>query len=170
MHLRRTLAVTLAALALITLSACGRDFATDKVNNIAHGATEREGTVDVLNAVIVSAEDGSGTFIASLANNDTEEPATFEVLEGIDQAQLTADEFEPIEIAAGGLVNLATEGGVGVEGDFAMGNFVPVSVQFGSGEQVEMEVPVVPNCGDFEGLDGPVDEAACEPEHETEGH
>lgn len=174
MHLRRTLAVATTALALTTLTSCGRDFATDKVNNITPGVTERDATVDVLNAVIVSAEDGSGTFIASLANNDNEEPATFEVLEGIDQAQLTAEEFTPVEIPAGGLVNLATEGGVGVEGDFTTGDFVPVSVQFGDGQQVEMEIPVVPNCGDFADLDGPSDEAACasgsDSGHESEGH
>lgn len=170
MHLRRTLAVTTAALAMVLLSSCGRDFATDEVNNVAHGATERSASVDVLNAVIVSAEDGSGTFITSLANNNLEEPATFKTLEGIDQAQLTADEFQPIEIEPGGLVNLATEGGVGVEGDFALGDFVPLSLQFGNGERVEVEVPVVPNCDDFEGLDGPVAEGDCDSEHETEGH
>jgi hypothetical protein len=170
MHLRRTLAVATTALALITLSSCGRDFATDRINNISAGTTDRDGTVDVLNAVIVSAEDGSGTFIAGLANNDNEEPATFDALAGLDQAQVTAGEFTAIEIPAGGFVNLATEGGVEVEGDFVIGDFVPLSVQFGNGEQVEMDVPVVTNCDDFAGLDGPSDEAACEPEHETEGH
>lgn len=169
MHLRRTLAVAAAAVALTTLSSCGRDFATNEVNTIAPGATARDASVDVLNAVIVSAEDGSGTFVASLANNDTEEPATFEALAGTDPEQLTADEFGPIEIAAGGLVNLATEGGIGVEGDFTSGDFVPLTVQLGGGERVEMDVPVVPNCGDFAGLDGAADEAACEPEQETEG-
>ena len=41
-------------------------------------------------------------------------------------------------------------------GDFALGDFVPVSLQFGNGEQVEMDVPVVPNCDDFADLDGTV--------------
>jgi hypothetical protein len=111
--------------------------------------------------VIVATEDGSGTFIATFVNNELTEAVAFETLEGIDQAQLTADEFTPIEIPAGGAVNLATDGGVKVTGDFALGDFVPVSIQFGNGEQVEMEVPVVPNCGDFAGLDGPSDEEAC---------
>ena len=47
---------------------------------------------------------------------------------------------------------------------------MPLSVQFADGEQVEIDVPVYTNCGDFAGLDGESDEAACEPEHETTGH
>jgi hypothetical protein len=168
MHLRRTIAVATGALVLSTLTSCGFDFATDREYTPANGVNNRDASVDVLGAVIVSAEEGSGTFIASFANNSTEEAASFTTLEGIDQAQLTADEFDAMEIPASGLVNLATEGGVEVTGEFEAGNFVPVSVQFDNGEQVEMEIPVVTNCGYFENLDGPSDPEQCETEH-TEG-
>lgn len=169
MHLRRTLALATAVLALPLLASCGFDVATGRVYTPAQGVNQRDASVDVLNAVIVSSEDGSGTFIASFANNDLEEAAAFEALEGIDQAQVTADEFTPVQIPAGGFVNLAEEGGVEVSGDFQLGDFVPLSVQFSSGEQVELDVPTVPNCGDFAGLDGPADESACEaPEHSSD--
>lgn len=161
MHLRRTLALAVAAVLLLALTGCVKQFATDRPYTQAAGTNSQDATVDVLNAVIVATEDGSGTFIATLANNDVTEPTTFDALEGIDQAQLTASDFSPMEIPALGALNLATDGGVEVTGEFALGDFVPVSVQFGSGEQVEMDVPVVTNCGDFAGLDGPADEKAC---------
>lgn len=161
MHLRRTLALTLAAVLMLALTGCVKQFATDRPYTQAAGTNSQDAEVDVLNAVIVATEDGSGTFIATLANNSATDAATFEALEGIDQAQLTATEFSPMEIPALGALNLATDGGVEVTGDFALGNFVPVSVQFGNGEQVEMDVPVVTNCGDFAGLDGESDEEAC---------
>lgn len=171
MHLRRTLALATTSFLLVLLSGCGLNFATDMPYTPAAGTYNQDGSVDVLNAVIVATEDGSGTFIAALANNDGEESATFEALEGIDQAQLTAELASPIEIPADGLVNLAEEGGVEVTGEFALGDFVPVSVQFGNGERVELDVPVVTNCGDFAGLDGPSDEEACAPpEPATEEH
>jgi len=160
MHLRRTLALIIGAVLLLALTGCMKQFATDRPYTPAAGTNSQDASVDVLNAVIVATEDGSGTFIATFANNEPE-PTTFEVLEGIDQAQLTAGEFSPMDIPAGGALNLATDGGVEVTGDFTLGQFVPVSVQFGNGEQVEMDVPVVTNCGDFEGLNGPVDEEVC---------
>jgi hypothetical protein len=168
-NLRRTLALAGSALVLTTLTSCGFDMGTDRVYTPAAGVNERDASVDVLNAVIVSSHDGSGTFIASFANNDPE-PAAFSGLAGIDQTAVTVSGFTPVEIPADGFVNLANEGGVEVSGEFVQGDFVPMSVQFENGEQVEVDVPVVTNCGDFAGLDGPSDEAACEPEHETTEH
>lgn len=169
MHLRRTIALTIGALLLLALTGCVKDFATDRPYTPAAGTNSQEASVDVLNAVIVATEDGAGTFIATFANNTTTESTTFETLEGIDQAQVTVGEFAPMDIPASGALNLATDGGVEVTGDFELGDFVPVSVQFGTGEQVEMDVPVVPNCGDFAELDGPADESLCET-HESEDH
>jgi hypothetical protein len=124
----------------------------------------REASVDVLGAVIVSAQEGSGTFVASFANNSTEESATVESLEGVDQEPLTADGFSTVDVPAGGLVNLADEEGVPVNGEFAAGDFVPVTIEFGNGERVELDVPVVTNCGYYEGLDGPSSPDQCESE------
>jgi hypothetical protein len=164
MHLRRTLALLTGAIAMLTLTSCGFNYATDRVYTPANGVNDREGTVDVLGAVIVSSKDGSGTFIASFANKDQEEPATFTALEPAEAGSFQTAKFDPIEIPPGGLVNLATDGGPTVKGDFVAGDFVGVRVQFESGEQAEMDIPVVTNCGIFEGLDGPVDPAQCEPE------
>ena len=166
MHLRRNIALALtgAVLAVPALTSCGFNYATDRVYTPAAGTNNQDASVDVLGAVIVSAQDNSGTFIASFANNSSTEPATVESLEGVDQAQLRADNFSTIEVPAGGLVNLAEEEGIPVSGEFSAGEFVPVTIEFGSGDPIEMDVPVVTNCGDFEGLDGPSSPDQCEAE------
>ena len=58
-------------LAAVTLSSCGFNYATDKVYTPAEGVNNRDSRVDVLNAAIVATEDGKGTFVASLSNNET---------------------------------------------------------------------------------------------------
>lgn len=169
---RRTLALATSALALCAplITSCGFDYATDRLYTPAAGVNVRDASVDVLGAVVVSAEDGSGTFVASFANNSTDEPATVEALEGSDQSGLTIGDFSPIEVPAGGLVNLADEGGIEVGGEVTAGEFVPLVLQFGDGEQIEVDVPVVTNCGTYEGLDGPPSAEQCEPESAPAEH
>ena len=164
MQLRRSFALTAAALALTApaLTSCGFDYATDRYYTPANGANNRDGVVDVLGAVVVSTEPGSGTFIASLSNNSTTEPASLTEITATEGGDLTAADFEPVEIAPGALVNLADPpAGLTLTGDFEAGDFVEVSLGFDNGERTSIEVPVVPNSGYFEGLDGepaPADE------------
>ena len=157
MQLRTSARLLASAGALVlatSLSSCGFNYATDRVYTPAAAVNERTASVDVLGAVVVSAQEGSGTFIASFANNDQLEPATVESIEGAgDDATLEVKKFRPIEVGPGQLVNLATEGGIVLEGDFGPGDFVTVAITFGDGESVEMDVPVYPPCNEFEGLD-----------------
>jgi hypothetical protein len=151
----RPLATATAVLALaVPLSSCGFDYATDREYSPAGGANNREGEVDVLSAVVVSAAEGSGTFVASLSNNQDEEQ-TFTGVSGDEGAAVTAAEFEPIAIAAGGLVNLAEPpADILLTGEFEAGDFVPLSVDFGNGERIMLNVPVVANdFGYWEGMD-----------------
>jgi hypothetical protein len=151
----RPLATAAAVLALaVPLSSCGFDYATDREYSPAGGANNREGEVDVLSAVVVSAAEGSGTFVASLSNNQDEEQ-TFTGVSGDEGAAVTAAEFEPIAIAAGGLVNLAEPpADIVLTGEFEAGDFVPLSVDFGNGERIMLNVPVVANdFGYWEGMD-----------------
>lgn len=157
MHMRRSLALVTGALLLTApLSSCGFDLATNRVYTPAAGVNDRDTTVDVLNAVIVSAEEGSGTFVATFVNNDTSEPASVEAMQASGERQVTVEQFAPIEIDPVGMVNLAAEDqeGIAVEGDLAAGQMVPLTIQLSGGQLVDLHVPVVPNCGEFEGLDG----------------
>ena len=116
MQLRRTLATSTAVLALaVPLTSCGFDYATARDYTPAAGANDRSADVDVLNAVIVSGQEGAGTVVASFDNNLIEADQgqalvslSGEVLDsGESLGAITATAFEPIEIAPGKLVNLA---------------------------------------------------------------
>lgn len=169
MHLRRSLTVAASALALATtLSSCGFDYATDRVYTPAAGPIDRDASVDVLSAVIVSQAPGAGTFIAGLANNSGTESVTFEALRPVNDTTITFDELEPRSIAPLGFENLAEEGnGIGVTGEFTAGDFVGVQLAFDNGESVELQVPVVTDCDEFEGFDasteGTGEDFDCEP-------
>ncbi len=148
----RLLASAGVLLLAATLSSCGFDYATDRVYTPTAGVNDRDAKVDVLNAVVVADHEGEGAFVASFANNDQREAVTVESLAGAGDTTLTAEGFTPIEIPPGQLVNLATDGGSTVTGDFGPGSFVTVTIGLDNGETVEMSVPVVPPCNEFEGL------------------
>lgn len=157
MHLRRPapslVAAAVAVVALAApLSSCGFESATDRVYTPGAAPNNRDGVVEVLSAAVVSAEDGSGTVIASLANSDTEKPHTLTAVSG---EGLEPSTVEPIEIGPDSLVNLAEEeSGITVTGDFVTGDFVELAFEFDNGERATLDVPVVPNdSGYWEGLD-----------------
>ena len=157
MQLRRSLALVSGALLLTApLASCGFDPATDRVNTITTGTSDREGTVDVLNAVIVSADEGSGVFVTTLVNNDLEEEATLESVAATDAEAVQVGEFSAISIDPNGMVNLAAEDeeGIPVQGELAAGDVVPLTLQLSGGQVVQLDVPVVWNCQEFEGIDG----------------
>lgn len=152
----RPLVTAAAVLALAApLSSCGFDYATERDYTPASGANNREGDVDVLSAVVVSAAEGSGTFVASFSNNDAKEAQTFTGVSGDEGATIEAAAFDPIEIPAGGLVNLADPpADIVLTGDFKAGDFVPLAIDFGNGERVMLNVPVVADdTGYWEGMD-----------------
>ena len=156
MHLRRparSLAALTAVLALAApLSACGFDYATDRDVEYGSAPNYREGVVDVLSAVVVSGEEGSGTLVASLSNNSGEDEHT---LTGVSGDGITAGEFEPVAVAPDALVNLAEPAaGIVLTGELGAGDFVELTFDFDSGERATFDVPVVPDdSGYWEGLD-----------------
>lgn len=167
MQLRTRTVRALSAGALVLsaplLSACGMGYATDEVYTPGVGVNDRDGRVDVLSAVVVAAEDGSGTFVATLVNNEDPEfqdgaltDPTDELtgLSGAGETTLTAD-LEPVEIPAGGVAKLADETGIPVEGEsIEIGRFIEVVLTFAEADPVRIEVPVVPNNGAYAGQDG----------------
>lgn len=170
MNLRRNVALATGALvfAVPALSSCAFSYPTDEIYTPAAGANNRSGSVDVLNGVIVASEDGSGTFIATLSNNNIDEATTLDTISGGgDDADLTVKPFAAIEIPAGGFVNLADDPAIKVSGAFLQGDFVEVVLDFDNGEQTSLKVPVVVNGGEHADLDGP---APAEESPTTESH
>lgn len=152
--------VRLAALAATTLmlsapllTACGFNAATDRVYTPAAGANDREASVDVLNAVIVAAEDGAGNFVATMANNSTSDEASLAAIQSAGEP--SAEVAGGAEIPVQGWVNLADTGGLATTGDFEVGQFVPLTLTFDTAEgtqAIDIKVPVVPDTEEFEGL------------------
>ncbi len=154
-HVRRNLALTIAAVlfAVPSLASCGFNYATDREYTPANGANDQHGVVDVLNAVIVSQDEGSGTFLASFANGD---PTTTIHLTSLDfgsNSTVEVADFDPVEIKPRQAVNLADGQGIKVQGEFAKGDFVALTVVFDNGESASIKVPVVDATGQWEGMD-----------------
>lgn len=157
---RRVTTLIAAAVLVPGLSSC-MNYATEQLYTPAAGVNERQGEVDILNAAIVSVNGSTGRFIATLSNGDTTEAAALEEVAGAgDDGTLSVADFEPVEIAPRGLVNLASTQvsapgvGIPVAGDFGVGDFVEVSLTFADGTTETFEVPVLPNAGDYAGIAG----------------
>jgi hypothetical protein len=179
MQLRRSARLLTAAGALLlaapALTSCGFDYATDRVYTPGAGTNDRDAKVDVLGAVVVSGDGDSGTLIASFSNNDADAPARVESITSAgDGPSVTVSDFEPIEIPAGGLVNLAdAKKPINVEGEFDAGQFLTLTFGFGDGTSTTLQMPSVPDCYEYAGLDAtlktPTPPEDCEPEPSEEG-
>jgi copper(I)-binding protein len=145
---------TLAAVALVVpaLAGCSTNFSapTDQVYTPAAGVNDRSGEVYVLNALVVSPADGTGTVIATLVNNDAVHPDKLVkvTVDGTDARIDTA--AGGADIAAGGHNNLGASGAVTASApSIVAGTFVDVTFTFQRAEAITVEALVVPHEGDF---------------------
>jgi hypothetical protein len=172
MQPRRSLRLVAGALVLASslLGSCGFDKATDRVYTPAATTNNRDGDVDVLGAGIVSAQPGSGTFIASLSNNKADQAFQLDSIAGAgDWSDLTiSPDTLGIEIAARGFVNLVDEDPITVTGDLTPGQVAEVTLTFDSGDAVTMDVPVLYACNAFEGLDQSAEQGSASESPSTE--
>lgn len=157
MQMSRRRKTALASLAIVlapVLSSCGFDYATDREYTPGVGSNDITGEVSVLSGVVVSAEEGSGVLIATLANRSTSESITLESVTGQDGLEVA--DVEPLELAKLSSANLALEEypPIDVQGDFVASNYVTVTFNFSNGEDIDLEVPVRRNCGDYAEIDG----------------
>ena len=144
MNVRRSIAVAAVVVAAPAMSACGVTFGaqTDQVYNAAVGVDNRDGSVDVLNALIVCGVDGSGTVVAGLVNNDETNP---DALTGITSPDgVTVSGPTGTTIPAGGMVSLADKGQYAASGKAVKpGAFVKLTFSFENGKATTVDVPVV---------------------------
>lgn len=149
MNVRRSIAhipVVLATAALsLGLSSCGFDAPTDQIYTPAVGVNDQGGVVKVLNAVVVSGSDGSGTVVAGFANSDQDEADSLTAVTGAGEDQgVQVNVTGDTEIPAAGFLNLAEEGGITVSGEgVTPGAFVTLTFVFERGASTTLDVPVV---------------------------
>jgi copper(I)-binding protein len=152
-NLRRTCALgVVGLLASGVLGGCGFSYATDRINSVTAAANYRNGTVEILNAAIVSRRQNAGTFVAGFANNDQAKTITLTDVAG-DGTAVGAVTTSPIQIPANGYVNLAAQGGIALNGTFSAGQYVSLTFTFDDGETVTLQVPVFADSGQWAGLD-----------------
>ncbi len=112
---RRTLRRGLAATALVAVSpalvSCGFDPQTNRTYQPAIGMSLRESQVDVLGATVVADDTGSGRFVATFVNNAAARPDRVVGISGAGKdTGVQVQASSAIDLAPGGLVNLATDG------------------------------------------------------------
>jgi hypothetical protein len=152
-NLRRTLALGTVGLAASgVLGACGFNYATDRVNSITAAANYRDGTVDILNAAIVSRKPDSGTFVAGFANTDQAKTISLTDISG-DGTTVGDVTVQPLAIKANGYLNLTAQGGIPLTGTFSAGQYVTLTFTYDDGESASLDVPVVDDSGQWQGLD-----------------
>ena len=147
MNLRRRVAVAALVLAVPVVSSCGVGFneQTDQVYNPAAGVDDRSGSVNVLNALVVSGTNRSGTVIATLVNQDQTHPDKLVGVAGAGRdSSLKVTPGGATTIPADGVLNLATDGRVFVRGSRVVpGNLVNLTFTFQRGKAVTLNTPVV---------------------------
>jgi hypothetical protein len=158
-NVRRRLAPAVLLLAAPALASCAVNFdaQTDKVYNPTVGVDDRSGTVDVLNALVVSGSAGSGAVVATLVNNDqTHADKLTKVAGAGSDASLTVTPGGTSDIGPNGLLNLATKGRITVTGDQVKpGSLVSLTFTFQRGKAVTVQAPVVANTEEYAGVTVP---------------
>ena len=154
MNVRRTWALgAVGLLASGILGGCGFNAATDRVNSITAAANYRDGTVDILNAAIVSKAPNAGTFVAGFANSDQTKVVTLTGISG-DGTTVGDVTTSSLPVPANGFLNLTARGGIPVTGTFTPGQYVMLTFTFDDGESATLNVPVfLDGPGQWEGLD-----------------
>jgi hypothetical protein len=174
-------------LAVPTLASCAStnfDAQTDQYYSPSDGENAREGTVDVLHALIVSDQAGSGRLIAGLSNpgaaggdpvgaKSSDTPQESQTPAGGGDDELTgvrgvgeseAVQFSLVEgetvIPAGETLQLADEGSavIAVSGDpeqVAAGKYIRLAFSFANGEEAELNVPVLAPGEDYADIEIP---------------
>lgn len=160
-------------LAVPALAACGVNFdaQTDQYYTPTDGENNREGSVDVIHALIVSDTPGTGRLIAALANDEDADDTLTGVrgLEDDQSVEFTLEDGETT-IPAGGVLQLADDDSamVLVNGDpeaVAAGGYVRLAFTFENGEEAALNVPVFPPGTDYADVELPSsDTAATTPE------
>jgi hypothetical protein len=146
-HRFRFLAATVVLLAP-ALVGCSTNFKaqTDQVYIPGRGVNDRTSTVNVLNALVVSGEAGSGRVVATLVGVTDEADELLGVTVDGTEAEITGE----AEIGALGRNNLLDDAEVTAEAEgIAAGDFVEVRFTFAEAEPVTLDVPVVPPVSEF---------------------
>lgn len=150
----------MAATALLTLGACTRGFdaQTNQHYQAAVGANVH-GDVDVLNALVVVNDDGSGTISAGFVNNTGDEDAlssvTVTTLDGKElQVRGLRSRFILPEGQLTSLGTSAENGNFRIADGVKAGYYVKVTFDFEGASPVTIEAPAVSRTAEYDNVPG----------------
>ncbi len=155
---RRRLAATITATALLALGACGFDAQTNQRYQAAVGAN-LHGEMDVLNALLVANEDGSATVSAGFVNHtDSEQSLSSVSVTTMDGQELPVRGLKillPLPKDRLASVGLASDsGGFRVMDGAEAGYYLRVTFSFTDSAPVTIEAPVVARTAEYESIAG----------------
>ncbi len=152
----RTVALAAALLLSVPALAACTTAATEQIYTPAQGVNDRDGKVDVLNAVIVSDGKDGGRLIAGLVNNDQVDADTLTgvtVAEG--DARVSVGQGEK-QIPPSGLLQLADDDAAEIlVSGVSPGRYARFTFSFANAEPATLNVPVVPAGEDFADVEVP---------------
>jgi len=155
---RTVTAAAAVLLAVPALSACGVSFGaqTDQPYQPGDGVVDRSGPIDVLNALVISDSPGSGRLVVGLANG-TDEDDELTGVNGAGETDTVSYELGEgtTTIPAGGFLDLSDDDvvAVSVTGDEDVvlpGKFLRLTLQFGTADDVTVNVPVLEQSEDYD--------------------
>lgn len=145
------------------LTACGANFdaQTQHVYQPADGVNNKDSDVYVMGALIVAVAneetegDGTGTVVARLINSAAESDSLSSVVAADNEGnEITVDGLaEPLEISPGESLQLTEDSPIQLNGDnLKVGTLVTLDFTFENAQLVSVQVPVLPNEGDYAGV------------------
>jgi copper(I)-binding protein len=161
-HTRSTLrrCAVAGAAAALALSGCAANFGseTSRVYAPASGVDHRSGGVYVLDASVVANSDGNGTLSATLANqtNSSDALTGVKIESRTREAAHVTIKGGSVDLPAGDAVQLLADNAVVFDApSLKPGYFVTLRFTFRNAGAFSLNVPVLPNTGDFQSVTMP---------------
>jgi len=161
--------VAATLMSVVALTACGANFGaqTNQIYQPADGVNYREGDVYAMGTLVVADDAGHGTVVAALINS-TEQPDSLTSIGATDGegGEIAVNKLaKPLELEPAGALQLADLGKIALTGDnLEAGKVVTLTFMFERAESVTLEVPVVPNTGDYAEVTIPTADSSAQPE------
>ncbi|MBW9207170.1 hypothetical protein KV097_14585 [Mumia sp. zg.B17] len=144
---RRALATAVVGGLAVLLAGCGTGFEaqTNSVYEASVGTDDRSSDVQVLNALFVKNDDGSGTLSAGLVNQTLKADRLVEVeVSTLDGTPVDVTFDGPVPVPARRLETLGTKPQVVIEGsELFAGQFLVITYTFANAGDVDMQLPIV---------------------------
>jgi hypothetical protein len=135
------------------------DAQTNQFYTPAEGVNDRTSQVDVLNALVVSDQDGRGRFIAGLVNNSTTASDALQQVQGSGKnADVKGTLSSPISVGPNDFVQLADQGVEPVVltgSSIVAGRFIELTLTFSQADEVTVLLPVVTSEDEYGELQAP---------------